>query len=133
LAWCFFFRFKLFLGYKIINACRLAVGETADWAVCATNADQTPFWRFDSLVGDWFKDAMRWPAMSSAVLAKCVTLFAAILDPVAKILAARESDGFDDFAPGVALADSGNPGLISSTPLVSLSVPRYARDLKFCG
>ena len=35
--------------------------------------------------------------------------------------ATRESDGLNGSEPGVALADSGNPGLISSTPLVSPS------------
>ena len=55
----------------------------------------------------------------SVVLAKFVTLLAAILDSVPKMLAARESDGFVGFAPGVALSEPGNPGLISATPLVS--------------
>jgi hypothetical protein len=33
--------------------------------------------------------------------------------------AARESDGLNRSAPGVALSESGNPGLYSATPSVS--------------
>jgi len=40
---------------------------------------------------------------------------------------ARESDGLNGFVPRVVLADSDNPGLSSSTPLVS-SIRSFARD-----
>jgi hypothetical protein len=58
------------------------------------------------------------------VLAKFGALLVAILDRVAEMLASLAAlrakvMGFDGVVPGVALADSGNPGLISATPLVS--------------
>ena len=42
--------------------------------------------------------------------------------------AARESDGLNGHPPGVALSESGNPGLRSATPLVWL-LWRAARDV----
>jgi hypothetical protein len=43
--------------------------------------------------------------------------------------ASRESDGLSRLLPGVALSESGNPGLISSTPSVS-SACRAMRETK---